>query len=691
MIENNVNTWAETIASLPDNQFSSIMRLYLGEIKTPYNKQRLTSQLAVFIRQNENAKSIITLLDSFDIKVLTAISLISNPTQEKISDFFKNSFSIAQIYSEIINLKERLLIYTVKESEFSPEILFINPLLNDELSSYLDINLLFPKEEITLFSTDDVFTISPNFLAAFISYIKIHKLSCKNDGGLKKNDITRLEQLFPGRIECIQYLLTALINLSILIDDTKSLKIDNSKLDNFAELSFANQCAFLCAASVSRFSREGLAKEAQLLLDCINSIPQTGYTTQTLLWLAFLAGSYTPQGNATVKTGRFSQLLQQARPNNNTNANADLLSRMIDSAIALGLLQKLGTNAQNQSVYIKSNFEQQEQILSPGQDLPKVLNIDSTFTVTLMPGLSLKSLLPFTSFTNITKCGIVTEFEISKQSVSMGFDTDYTPEKIFQIMEQYTYYELPKNLKINIQEWYNSYSSAIIYQGYILKVAQNNIAIAENSPKIKKYLKEKLADGIYLLNIPLDSNIDFFRNESGLEFLGNIKAYSYSENSTAFPSLRKSGQLPILEQTIGKTYNSISIKETEELIKELRNALSTMEMDQHKKECLEHRINNRMILTTKQLEIASIRTELLEAEGMDYSGKIHLIETSIKENDMLELQLPDAAGNFVTLIGKPLSLTKQQADALMRFQLIPEDDIDNILVSRITHIKRLRY
>ena len=74
--------WADCISSLSDSKFFDMMRLYLGEIETPYNKQRLIEQLAGFIRKEENLTSILTLLDVFDIKVLTAISLIPNATQE---------------------------------------------------------------------------------------------------------------------------------------------------------------------------------------------------------------------------------------------------------------------------------------------------------------------------------------------------------------------------------------------------------------------------------------------------------------------------------------------------------------------------------------------------------------------------------------------------------------------------------
>ncbi|MCR4742295.1 MAG: helicase-associated domain-containing protein [Treponema sp.] len=686
MVENNVAEWAEAIASLPDKEFFRIMRLYLGEIKTPYNKQRLTQQLAAFIKQAQNLENLLKLLDSFDIQVLTAISLISNASQENITDFFKNKYSLGEIYSQIMNLKERLLIYSRKDPYSGREILFLNPLISQEINNYLDVKELFPIENIKEVSTEDSFIISPNFIAAFISYIKIHKISCKADGKLKKNDINKLEELFPGRIECLQLLLTAFINLSILIDDNSSLKFDDNKLLNFAKLPLAQQFAFLCAASVSRFSRDGLKKEAQLLLDCLNSIPQTGYTSQTLLWLAFLAGSYSQDGNAQIRQSRFSQLLQSARAQE-SNTDADLLDRMIDSAVTFGLLQKIGINNEDKEIYICGQINQF------AQEMPqaKVLNIDSTFTVTLMPGLSLLNQLAFTDFMNLKKFGIVTEYEISKKSVSYAFDRGLTPEDIFATVNKFSYYEIPQNLKINIQEWYKAYSSAVIYSGYILKVSDNNIQIAENNPNIKKYLKEKLAEGIYLLNLPPQSNINIFKQESGLEFLGNIKTYSESESSLPFPKLSENSHLKLLNEASEKDYKKIDINQAQDLLKELKTELSTMELDQHKKESLEYRIKNRMILSTEQLKIASIRSEILEAEGMDFNGKIHLIETAIKEEDLLEIQLADAKGNYVSLVGHALSLTKQIADGLMRFQIEPSGFIDSIIVSQISHVKRLRY
>ena len=92
--DNEIGQWQEAMACLPEKQFFNTMRLYLGEIKTPYNKQRLIEQLASFIHNQENTKSILTLMDSFDVEILTAISLIPQVTQESLIEFFSEAYSI---------------------------------------------------------------------------------------------------------------------------------------------------------------------------------------------------------------------------------------------------------------------------------------------------------------------------------------------------------------------------------------------------------------------------------------------------------------------------------------------------------------------------------------------------------------------------------------------------------------------
>ena len=691
MIDNDISRWQEAFASLPDKQFFNTMRLYLGEIKTPYNKQRLTEQLASFIRKEENLQSIITLMDSFDVEVITALSLIPKASQETLVQFFIGSYSVTELYAEIINLTERLLIYTDKDEFTGKEFLAINPLIKDHLTPYLDTKLIFPDYQADITSIEDVFTISPNLISAFISYIKIHGISCKADGSIKKNDKNRLAEIFPGKDNFIQLLMNAFVNLSLVAENDKGFSLDTSRIEAFAKLSEAQQYALLCAAAVSRFSRDGLKKEAQLLLDCLSSIPEAGFTRKAILRLAFLAGTHTEDGNALAKKSRFSLILEAARKENGIEPeqNAELLDRMIDCAMEFGLLQKLGTTAEDEELYKSaalSNF---------GSELPKVLNIDSTFTVTLLPGLQLSQLLPLTDFMLIKKCGVVTEFEITRQSVANGFDSGWNPESIFECLSNYTNYQIPQNLKINITEWYNSYSSAMLYHGYVLKVRDSNISLAENNPNIKKYIKEKLAEGIYFLNIPAGVSISDFIQDSSLEFLGNVRSSESKAEFSSFPLLRDGHILSSLSAGSRTAINGIkktSIAEADKLLKKLQASLASQQMEKQQKESLGYRISNRLILSENQLKNAAIRTEILEADGMDFSGKVHLIEAAVKEEDLMELQMPTADGKgFFTMVGSPLGISRQPGEAVMRLQVEPTKDIENLLVSRITHLRRLRF
>lgn len=691
MSNNEIGNWQESLSSLPDKSFFNIMRLYLGEVKTPYNKLDLVSQLASFIKQESNTKAILSLLDEDDVKILTAISLISKVTQETLIEFFKGCFSVGEIYSKVINLKERLIIYSVADSYSSKEFLYINPFLKDAVKPYLSFRLILPATQVEHFSTEDIFSLTPNFLAGFISYIKVRGIACKADGTIKKNDINRLEVIFPGKLNCLQLLMNSFINLNLVKENVKGFEIDSKRIETFSNLSEPMQTALLCASSVSRFSKDGLKKEAQLLLDCLASIPESGFTRESILRLAFLVGTYSEDGSAVAKKGRFSQMLAAARSEDGSEAiqNADLLDRMIDSAIEFGLLVKLGKDADGVEVYGAGKTVGS---ISEGVT-PKVLNIDSTFTVSLMPGLPLKALLPLTDFLIIKKCEVVTEFEITRQSVSASFDHDWTPETIFQEMEKYTYYELPQNLKINVTEWYNSYSSATLYHGYVLKVTEGNITFVENNPKIKKYLKEKLADGIYLLNVPVDANISSFVSDSGLEFLGNVKESACVSDFSTFPLLRNGQGLSLLNTSGNEEYMKTSFQDGEKLLIKLKLSLKNADMDAVKKESLEHRISCRMILSEEQMYKANIKTEILEADGMDFAGKCHLIDAAIKDEEMMEIQMPEAngSGKFFTMVGYPLILAKQPGEAVLRFQMEPTKEIATVLVGRITHIRRLRF
>lgn len=694
---NSMNHWADAFEAMPEQQFFKLIRLYLGEVQTPYNRQRLISQLASFIKNAENTQSILSYLDKKDITFLTAIYLIPNVSQQTLLDFF-SGIGISDFYATLSNLSERLIIYSTKDKYSDNVCYHINPILFEPLKPYLSIESIFPEHKIENHFVEDSFCLSQNFLAAFISYIRINKIGCKNDGTIKKNDFTKLEEIFLEQICYLQLLVNAFLNLSLLKDDGKSFILNNSRIEEFAKLSQFEQYSLLCVASCCHFSREGLRKYAQLLMNVLNSIPEEGFSAKEVLRLLVLASTQKENKSSFGAKSRFSQILEQTKikeqsenSNQESNVSANLFEVMIESAISFGLLTFSGTTENGTKIYKKNKLPE---LIPITDNIPKVLNIDSSFTVTLMPGLSLDSLLPLLSFISIKKSGIVTEFEITRQSISVGFDEGWNPNSIFSELEKFINYELPQNLKINVLEWYKSYSSARLFSGYVLKVTDSNIAIAENNPKIKKYIKEKLAEGIYLLDISIDSDIKTFIKDSGLDFLGKIQQAEPSPENLSFPKLFENPSVLIsLEETLkSSNKKTLNIKESHQKITKLEELVKQKEISQQQKESLLYKISNRLILSENQLNSTSIRTEILEADGMDFAGKNHLIEVAIKEDDMMELTFPSGnSSGFFTIVGKPLKIVKKVGESIVEFQCEPSKEIENFLISKITHLKRIHF
>ena len=677
-----VEDWLNNISSLPEEKFFGIIHLYLGEVKTPYNKQRLLEQLAGFIKNTQNQQNIISLLDEFDLKLLTVIALINNTTRETIIDFFKYEYSTAEIFEELSNLCSRLILFVQNDKYSGNEYYKINPLLADNIHKLTGIDLILRDKSVVKKNLEDTFVLSPNFLTAFISFIRMNSFSCKNDGELKKNDINKITQIFNVRQKVIQLLINSFINLNLITEGNRGFEIDYERFELFAAMNQKQQTALLCAASFSRLSRDGLKKHSQLLLDCLASVPETGFSWSSIIRLAFLIGSN--QNDCDSSPSRFSKMLRQARAET-PELYGTVIERMMEAAVEFGLLLELGTNEDNEKL-----FSVNKEGFYVTDESPKVLSIDSTFTVTIMPGLPLSKLLTVSKFLEVKSFKVAAEFEISRKSVSQAFDDGLLPQDIISVIENLSIYEIPENLKMLINEWYSSYSSAILYKGYVLKASEKNTSLIENNPKIKKYLKEKLSEGIYFLNIPLEMDAGDILKACGIEFMGKIKNSDSVSQKLAFPLLSEGKPLDILK-TDGESI--IDFSKAAKIIREIKAEFESMELDENERESLMHRISGRLIVNKEQLHRCYIKTEILEAGGMDFNGKVHLLEAAIKEGDLVELTFASLTDEKeeINVAGHPLSIIHHSDDAILRFEAEPSKTVDNLLVGRISRVKRLRF
>lgn len=863
-----IERWRGYLATLPDDRFFDIMRIYLGGVRTPFNKQRLIERLSAFFRREQNRANIAALLSDFDRKVITVISIVPAAGKNTVVEFFREEYSLSEIYAELSNLAERLLIFPDRNPDGKKPSFALNPLLDDVLEPFIDARLLFPpavrgepcgnaaahggnapgaefREDAQSVAADSarpseyaalrrdaaVFenarpALSPLLIAAFVSYIEENPELCKNDGSIKKNHLARLSDRFPGKTEVLRLLLNAFFSLRLVKYGEKGVSADEKRLRLFAELREDWQYAYLCAAVCGNLGRERLRVQTQLLLDVAATIPAEGFTRSSILRAALVLGRISDaRPAAAAPENRFHRILRErlsgasgvfsardvygaaaaysagsgasgggsaVRASGSSGAAntqgaefcgaerrdaADALSanecgadsagagapdrancavraasaekaagradpagiadgaagrssgglsgssagtvteQMIDAAAAFGLFTICGKTAGGDAVFTAAPVltGRAENPQSDGEAVRNnALRISAVANVTLLPVLALRELLPLMPFLSLVRCSTAAEFEINGASAARAFDRGLTPPQICALLGAYTEYPVPKNLEISLEDWYSAYSSATLYKGYVLKVGEKNRRLAEKNPKLAPFIQEKLAPGIYLLNIPAESSADEFIAKCGFDFIGSVKAAACDEDAAPFQPLRagiglfdRTRTVPAPERSGGSAEgvpNAVAVPasggassdaaadsgKAEALLSHLHSALDRTELSRPQKDCLSERIDRRVIVSEEQLCADTVRLEILEAGGLDYTAKLRLAENAVSAGDMIEITVQTDGGARATVLGRPLLIIRQQGDAMIKLETDPGRKIRFYSVSKAAGIKVIR-
>lgn len=683
--------WRESLKVLPDNQFFDLMHIYLGKIKTPYNKTDLIEQISAFLRKDENKKTIIKLLTKTDIKILTAINFINECTFEKLEEFFLSdeTFSQKMIFEKLENLNQRLLIFAYEDKISLKKIININPLLFDELEKFLTLQNLIsfvPKNQ----NEKNVKTqnlLCADYLAAFISYVQNHKDLCKANGEFKKKSLGDIQEIFGSdEIKKLEKIFNAFVNLNLILEKDDDFVLDWQRLNLFCELSKKNQLIYLCAASCGNFSKSTIQKNAQVLLDIFESIGNFAYEKKSILQISYLIKEKNFD-TENISGSRFAKILSRANGENSSEnffASSAVVCAMIDASYDFGLVslqdKKFYSLSEN---FLKIFCESENQNLK-SEEL-KVLSLDSAFSISVMPGLSLKQYLEILKFLNLVHYDTVSTYELTKKSVMNAFNSKMSAQEILENLKKYSFYEIPQSIKVSIQEWSSIFNSVNIYKGFVLKVSSENSALIEKNPQIKNHIFEILAPGIFLLDCENDEEAKSLLLKSGLDFEKNIESSSQKIYLEGFKSL-----IPNVEKfefaENADFENLLKENETQgkAILEDLKTQLENIKMTSEQKEVLAERIKMRTVLSKEQLRAESVRFEVREVYGMDFQAKVLLIESAIQNNSLVELEI-DA--NKKMIIALPFNFNRKTG--LLSVKTFPKNELQELPLASILRIKKI--
>lgn len=698
-----VMLWRESFLFLEENHFFEIMKMYLGEIKTPYNKQKLIANLEGFLHKKENLVAIKSFLSDDELEIISAVVFIPDVTEEKLSSFFKNTFKYSFLYEKLLNLEERLILFKTKNENSSQGNSFVikfNPLLEDTFFDLININRLLPQIEFTK-TEKPAARITPELISCFISYILENPNIAKQDGTLKKHSLQNIPVVFGDEVKKIEILYKAFLNLGILKETGHGAEVDWSKFSDFLNLSFAEQTVYITISSCSHLSRESLRLHSQIFVDTVKNLSDRVFTLDLFLRTGFLvsAASFDSSSESSFKTSRFAKIIQEGRlrlSEHNSDAvkvsTSGALERMFEAAVSLGIIYISGTtkdgSKDSETVYSVSDF-----LAAPEQcseNLSGMLRIDSSLAVSLMPGFALRDIVPLSKFMSLKKYDKVSEFLISRQSIMRGFDIGLSAKEILQILTERTLYEIPETLKVQIEEWNSSYSSASFYKGFVLKVDGKAALAAQHNSVLSPHIHTVIAPGIFLLDVNDDAEAVSLIKKSGLDFIGKIKSVKEENRTAGFFNLKLNGKKNFGCSGFETPSEIIPKKDSAEIEKELFLKLEQMELDESQKENLELRIEHKVIVNPAQLNSSILRLEKSNANAMDYAGKIYVFEQALANDEKIELRFAKDGKKELSVFGKPVGIRKQSDDVFVQLLLVPENVVKEFSLGKAQFIKRIK-
>lgn len=715
--------------------FFGLMRLYLGEIKTPYNKQKLIEALTSFLHKQENRRVLIKLLSREELMIIAAVLYIPFCTKEKTAAFFSPTFSFAFLHNAFLNLEERLILFRRKDAENAKEYFDVNPLLLSDIEPLINVDLLFPQahpvcqvsadpqvfgrtEAMDVAAVCERHFLSARLLASWFAFTAENPDCCRSDGSFKKKTHEFVGLRFPEILaDFLQKMHKALLNLSLFrkkeFGRETLFEPDFAKWKSFALLPPLSRASYIaaafCLADCSApygVPRDALQKAAVLVRDFLLLMPRDGLSRRNAQCLLFLLKER--QGEFPQKENRFRRLLRESF----TGTAADISETgetlkpetLADALILFGLLQGSATGKNrdeafevftvNSELYAPSSLRGSDGTGS--EQLDNSVSINAGFSITVLKDLPLSVFIDLASCSELESCTAVASFRITKTACLRAFAGGAKPEGIESLLKKTASHKLPQNLLFSLRDWYGLYSSGSLFKGYVLQVTDDKRVLVENNPSLAPHIRTTFSPGVYLLDFLNDDEAFEMIKKSGLEFIGGLKNPESGIEPLPFERLdtaaRFSGGTDGLDVLFAKkSTNADSMKNDEFCEKHLRQMeteLEKMNLPKEQKEELLLRIRRKTIVHSAQLRSDSVRPEKTEAFGMDFLGKIHVLESAIAFSDLVEI---GSAGRVVT--GFPVKIEKSAGDAVLVLQC---DDVKNgtesqkISVAQARSVKRIR-
>lgn len=655
--------WQNAIVQLPDRAFFDLIRLYLGKITTPFNKQRLVEKLSGFLCKSEIQDSIVQGLDYADICTLTAVHILPYATKPALIQFLCQDSSA---YARLLNLEKRLLLYrtTVKETD-TEKVYKINPLLYDSCKPLLNERLFFlPEKQI---ESEQAFTFADDIIfAGLYTFLRMMPDVLKKDGAFKQKALTGLAKILPdftAEPQRLTLFCTALLNLGLVIHSETLLIPQEERWAAFFNQTPFERKMYAAAAACGHARRNLLHMRAQILADFLAYLtPRAAYTAVTLKRIFYRTVQQRGTGSSPAHPV-FEEERDQLAPDT-----------LLEAAKLFGFLHPSGELWYCATAIFSEKPQQQAVILSP------------SFELTVLPNTDIAHIFPILSCLEPLSIQTTGRFEITQTACARAFEQNQTDKTLVASLQKATHNRAAQNIIAHITDWYGRHTAVGLYQGLILTVSEKKRALFKQHAALASLIYKELADGIFLLNHTSRETVRSLLKKAGVD----CTCYNMHQSgaSCAHPLAAITAPTPHDNPPQASVEAPQDILTTQKEryalhITDLKTSLERMSFSPEDKRILHEKIDQKLIICKDQLAAPIDEHAAHEISALDFLGKIHTVATAIHENNCLEIHF-DNGGTQHMLIGVPIHLEKNESDAVLILQPEGSTAYEHISLARIS-------
>lgn len=683
---------APFLLALEDEEFFAVMRNYLGPLKTPFNKHDLIRRLERFLSREETGRRIVTYLDSGDRELLSAILTFGEPREEDLLFFFGDSRGYFDLHTSLLNLQDRLLILSNRESRR----VSLNPILAPRLKSQLADLPLVPSHPAPGESPAGPW-LEPGLTAALYAFLRDFPEALKNDGTLKKRARESLEERIPLLFQGEGASGPLPPRLATLLRATENLRL-------------LSEGAALSAEALERLS--GFSTGDQLLL---LAAAAGGLSTPAAFDAARLAGRELLeqlQPDRAYEPGRLKRYLGllfggRGRPK-------DEGEMVLEGMVACGLLRPDGARGLRPlpvDPRPQGDSGAPQALLSPN------------FELSIAAEAPLADHLAVARLAELHRYDRYCRYEVTRTSFLAGCSDRAAARERIEALASVAR-TIPQNIRTTLEAWVSEYGAFRLRKGVVLTTEAAQATLIEHAPALEPYIRARLAEGVYLLTGP-EEEWRRALGELGFEHLPPVEGALPAGGEDRYPFEAADGgsrELPwaprIHAGEAGRGENRDaaaggaaggadgdgdgdgddaaggaqprSAESGGDLAAELARGIDALHAGDEVKQELHRRLELKLLLYSDQLENDAAKRAASEARGLDYLGKLRIIEAALSAGpDLLEILTRRPGEEPQRILLRPSSLEKGKSDVILHGDSLPDNRPVKLQVRKIALLRKL--